>query len=148
MPASRAQTVATPDPGRITAMPVIKCIDCGMGRRYQRPPAEPRCIPCARIRAIQYKRDLRADRKRRNLCTQCGEPLSRHSRYCAGCAERSAVMMREKRSASPMYRKNEREKVRLRMQAIRAERRKAGITGNGTPYKSQATADREGIRTI
>jgi hypothetical protein len=35
------------------------------------------------------------------------------------------------------------------MRTIRAERRKAGITGNGTPYKSPAWArkavDREGI---
>jgi len=44
---------------------------------------------------------------------------------------------------------DERNKVRARMRAIRAERRKVGITGNGTPYKSQARqrkgADREGL---
>ena len=57
--------------------------------------------------------------------------------------------MREKRAKSPAYRDNECKKVRRRMRKIRAKRQKAGITGNGTLYKSQTWArkalEREGL---
>jgi hypothetical protein len=44
--------------------------------------------------------------------------------YCAGYhAGHSVRLMREKRANSPAYRKDEREKVKIRMRKIRARRR-------------------------
>jgi hypothetical protein len=131
-------------------VPIARCIDCGKGRRYQSVPAEPRCKPCYRLHQLDLKKSQYDERRRKKLCAWCGEDLSAHSIFfCVACGSYhsgyQARLMREKRAKSPAYRKDEREKVRLRMQAIRAERRKAGITGNGTPYKSQATADRYGL---
>jgi hypothetical protein len=92
-------------------------------------------------------------RKGKKQCEWCSAtgPRSRmfcdyHAGYHAG---HSARPMREKRAKSPAYRKDERKKVRARMRTIRADRREAGVTSNGTPYKSQVWArkavDREGF---
>jgi hypothetical protein len=127
-------------------MPIAHCIDCGQGRRYKRPPAEPRCKPCYRLHQLYLEKLLRDERRRKKLCAWCGEGLSAHSIFfCVACGSYHAGYQARKRARSPAYRADEREKVRLRMRAIRAERRKAGITGTGTPYKSQATADRYGL---
>jgi hypothetical protein len=135
-------------------MPIARCIDCGKGRRYKRPPAEPRCKPCRRLHQLDLQKSQYDERRRKKLCAWCGEGLSANSIFfCIACgsyhAGYQARLMREKRAKSPAYRADEREKVRARMRTIRAERRKAGITGAGTPYKSQAWArkavDREGV---
>jgi hypothetical protein len=135
-------------------MPIARCIDCGKGRRYQCVPAKPRCKPCRRLHQLDLRKSLYDERRRKKLCAWCGEGLSAHSIFfCVACgayhAGYQARLMREKRAKSPAYREDEREKVRLRMRAIRAERRKTGLTSNGTPYKSQAWArkavDLEGI---
>jgi hypothetical protein len=137
-----------------SAVPIAHCVDCGKSRRYKRPPSEPRCKPCYRLHQLYLEKSLRDERKRKKLCAWCGEDLSAHSIFfCVACgayhAGYQARLMREKRAASPAYRQDEREKVRARMRTIRAERRKAGITSNGTPYRSQAWArkaiDREGL---
>jgi hypothetical protein len=119
-------------------MPIARCTDCGHGRRYQRPPTKPRCKPCRRLHQLYLEKLLRDERRRKKLCAWCGERLSAHSIFfCVACgayhAGYQARAMREKRAKSPAYREDEREKVRARMRTIRAERRKAGSTGNVIP---------------
>jgi predicted CXXCH cytochrome family protein len=135
-------------------MPIARCIDCGQGRRYKRPPAEPRCKPCHRLHQLYLEKLLRDERRRKKLCAWCGEDLSAHSIFfCVACgsyhAGYQARLMREKRAKSPAYREDERKKVRLRMRAIREERRKAGLNTRGAPYQSatwqRKAADREGV---
>jgi hypothetical protein len=135
-------------------MPIARCIDCGKGRRYQCVPAKSRCKPCRRLHQLYLQKALRVERKRKQVCRWCGDPLSPRSiAYCIPCgrdhAGYQARLMREKRAKSPAYRKDEREKVKIRMRTIRAERRKAGINNRGQPYKSQIwarrAADREGF---
>jgi hypothetical protein len=133
-------------------MPIARCIDCGKGRRHVAHGGSipKRCKSCARLHRLDLQKSKYDERRRKKLCAWCGDPLSAHSIFfCVACgsyhAGYQARLMREKRAKSPAYREDEREKVRARMRTIRAERRKAGITGNGTPYKSQATADRYGL---
>jgi hypothetical protein len=119
-------------------MPIARCTDCGHGRRYQRPPTKPRCKPCRRLHQLYLEKLLRDERRRKKLCAWYGERLSAHSIFfCVACgayhAGYQARAMREKRAKSPAYREDEREKVRARMRTIRAERRKAGSTGNVIP---------------
>ena len=139
---------------RSSRMPIARCTDCGQGRRYKRPPAEPRCKPCYRLYQLYLEKSLRDERKRKKLCALCGDGLSPHSIFhCVACgayhAGYQARAMREKRDNSPAYREDERIKVRARMRTIRAERRKAGINTWGQPYKSatwqRKAVDREGI---
>ena len=111
-------------------MPIARCTDCGQGRRYKRPPAEPRCRPCYHLHHLDLKKSLRDERRRKKLCAWCGEGLSAHSIFfCAACgsyhAGYQARLMREKRANSPAYREDEREKVKIRMRKIRAQRREA-----------------------
>jgi hypothetical protein len=93
------------------------------------------------LHQLRLQKSLRDERKRKTLRAPCGEPLSAHSIFpCIACgayhAGYQARAMREKRAASLAYRKDERKKVRLRMRAIRAERRKADVNNQGQPYKS------------
>jgi hypothetical protein len=125
-------------------MTVIQCIDCGEGRRYshRRGGIPKRCKPCAMLRGVARVKAFREEKKRKKLCRNCGEKLSGHSiAYCDVCASYhagyQASAMREKRAASPAYREDERNKVRARMQNIRAERRKSSVNNAGVPYKSE-----------
>jgi hypothetical protein len=120
-------------------MPVIQCIYCGKGRRYKNLIAKPRCRGCLYVRKIQRRKDNREEWKRKKLCQLCGDQLSAHSIFsCDRCggyhAGYQAHAMRQKRAKSPAYRADERNKVRERMRAIRAERRKAGVNNDGVPY--------------
>jgi hypothetical protein len=68
-------------------MPVIKCTDCGKGRRYRRPPAIARCKTCAKSHAIALQASRREEFKRKKLCRWCGDGLSAHSIFfCDRCA--------------------------------------------------------------
>ena len=125
-------------------MPVIQCIDCGEGRRYshRRGGIPKRCKPCARLHGVASVKALRFARKHKKLCQACGEKLSAHSiTHCDTCAGYhagyQARAMREKRADNPAYREDERNKVRARMQNIRAERRKSSVNNAGVPYKSE-----------
>jgi hypothetical protein len=89
---------------------------------------------------------------KRKLCQMCGGTLSAKSIfYCDACASYhagyQARFMSEKRARSPEYRADEREKVRARMRAIRAQRRQMGLNKDGKPFKSDVWKRRalEGI---
>jgi hypothetical protein len=126
-------------------MPIARCTDCGMGRRYKRPPADPRCHTCYRLRKLYLQKLQYDERRRKKLCAWCGDPLSPHSIFhCIACgayhAGYQARLMREKRAKSPAYRKDEREKVRVRMQGDQGrtpqgrhhwQRHALQIAGNG-----------------
>jgi hypothetical protein len=63
----------------------------------------------------------------KKLC-RCGEPIGKHSSrecdYHAGYhAGRTSIEMPKKRAADPAYREDERQKVKVRMRKLRAERR-------------------------
>jgi hypothetical protein len=84
-------------------------------------------------------------RKGKKQCRACDTPVGPRStlfcEYHAGYnAGHSIAFMRYCRLQYPGYREKELNAVKKRMRKLRAERRKAGITGNGTPYKSQAWA--------
>jgi hypothetical protein len=123
----------------------LRCIDCGQASRpYQRPPAEPRCKACLRLRLLECAKVRCEEFKRKKLCCRCGEALSAHSiALCGICAAYhsgfQAAAMRQKRAARPEYRADEREKVRERMRKIRAEHHKAGLNHHGKPFKSAKT---------
>jgi len=128
-------------------MPVIQCLDCGKGRRYLKRRGKggsipKRCKPCAAARHALRVKALREERRRKKLCQVCGEGLSSHSiAHCDACGGYhtgyQARAMREKRGVNPAYREDERNKVRARMRAIRAEHRKSGVNAAGVPLLRQ-----------
>jgi hypothetical protein len=124
-------------------MPLIQCIDCGKSRRHKRRGAKAkRCRKCAKIRGRKQTAARTHALKIAGRCIKCGAKRSNLSAsFCPKHRRRHAELMlgqmRQKRAKSPAYRKDEREKVRARMRAIRAERRKLGVNNDGAPYKSE-----------